>query len=113
MNGRRASRWYAHLEAEVTALGGMYNAHLHLDRAGTWEPAYWSADLDQSLRCAHSSLHEKHRLIHRIHAGPAYTRDDFDRRVNAALDVMVACNTAVAETLVDVTDDEVGLTALD
>lgn len=113
MNGRRASGWYARLESEVAALGGMYNAHLHLDRAGTWEPAYWSADVEQSLRSAHSSLHDKHRLIHRIHAGPAYTRDDFNRRVNAALDVMVACNTAVAETLVDVTADEVGLTALD
>lgn len=113
MSGRRASQWYAHLEAEVAALGGMYNAHLHLDRAGTWEPAYWSSNIEQSLRSAHSSLHVKHRLIHQIHSGPAYTREDFYRRVNQALDVMVACNTAVAETLVDVTDDEVGLTALD
>lgn len=113
MNGRRESGWYRHLMAEIASLGGMHNAHLHLDRAGTWEPTYWSADIEESLRSAHSSLHDKHRLIRRIHSGQAYTRDDFYRRVNRALDVMVDCNTAVAETLVDVTDDNVGLTALE
>lgn len=112
MNGRQASAWYAQLKGEVAALGGLYNAHLHLDRVGTYDAAYWQADAEQPLRSAHSSLHTKHHLIHQIHSGPAYTKDDFTRRVNQALDVMVSCNTAVAETLVDVTDDSVGLSAL-
>lgn len=111
--GRSASGWYHELEAEVAALGGFHNAHLHLDRAGTYAPEYWDGRADLALNSAHSSLHDKHRLIHRIHTGPAYVKDDFVRRVNNALDVMVGCNTAVAETLVDVTDDAVGLRALD
>lgn len=113
MSGRTVSTWYRHVTAEVDALGGMRNAHLHLDRVGTFDETYWDADPEQALTSANMSLHQKHHLIHTVHASAAYVRDDFATRVNRALDVMVGVNTAVAETLVDVTADGVGMDALE
>lgn len=113
MSGRTASTWYRHVQAEIDALGGMRNAHLHLDRVGTFDESYWDADPEQALTSANMSLHQKHHLIHRVHASAAYVHEDFATRVNRALDVMVEVNTAVAETLVDVTADSVGMDALD
>jgi cytosine/creatinine deaminase len=113
MSGRTASTWYRHIQAEIDALGGMRNAHLHLDRVGTFDESYWDAAPEQALTSANMSLHQKHHLIHKVHASPAYVADDFATRVNRALDVMVDVNTAVAETLVDVTADSVGMDALD
>ncbi len=111
LNARTASGWYRTLDAAVQANGGLHNAHLHLDRVGTLDPQYWSGG--DTLASAHGSLHAKHRLLGVVHDGPAYREDDFLARVHGAVDVMVACGTSVAQTLVDVTADRVGLQALD
>jgi cytosine/adenosine deaminase-related metal-dependent hydrolase len=96
----------------VEALGGMHNAHLHLDRAGILDPHYFVDNDHDVLRNSHISLHQKHHLINTIHNGPAYDTDDLTRRVNECLDDMVACKTRRADTLVDVTADRVQLSAL-
>jgi cytosine/adenosine deaminase-related metal-dependent hydrolase len=96
----------------VNELGGMHNAHLHLDRTGILEQRYFPQTDHQVLRNSHISLHEKHHMIYNIHNGPAYDEDDLTRRVNECLDEMVACQTRRADTLVDVTADRVGLSAL-
>lgn len=94
------------------ALGGMHNAHLHLDRAGILDDRYF-VDCDHGvLQSSHASLNKKHHLINNIHNGPAYEEGDLRRRVNECLDDMVDCNTSRADTLVDVTADKVGLSAL-
>ncbi|WP_197570693.1 hypothetical protein [Pseudorhizobium banfieldiae] len=91
----------------------MFNAHLHLDRAGTLDDRYMAhADL-RILSNSHISLQKKHHLINAIHAGPAYQAEDLDVRVNEAIDVMVAANTIRADTMVDVTDDIVSTSALE
>jgi cytosine/adenosine deaminase-related metal-dependent hydrolase len=56
---------------------------------------------------------KKHSLINQIHAGPAYEADDLTARVNETIDVMMEAGTARADTMVDVTDDRVGLSALE
>ncbi len=104
--------WYRRLDAAIKQLGGMFNAHLHLDRAGTLDEVYMESIGHRILDTSHISLHQKHSMITNLHKGKAYTPEDFNRRVNAFLDEMVACNTVRADTLVDVTADGLGLTAL-
>ncbi len=104
--------FYVQLSDEIKKLGGIHNAHLHLDRAGIIGDHYFPKGEHQIIARSDISLHHKHYLINAIHQGLAYTEADLKRRVNDCLDVMVACNTRQADTLVDVTADCVGLTAL-
>lgn len=109
----RINAFYDGLTRIVSELGGMHNAHLHLDRAGTLDDRYMQNSGHRILTNSHVSLHEKHALIHSIHDGPAYDADDLTQRVNDCIDIMTACHTRRGDTLVDVTADRVGLTALD
>jgi cytosine/adenosine deaminase-related metal-dependent hydrolase len=109
----RATPFYRRLEESIAALGGMFNAHLHLDRYGTLDDSYLAGSDHRILSSSHVSLKTKHGLIGALHEGPAYEPDDLRRRVHEALDTMVACNTRRADTLVDVTADRVGLGALE
>ena len=109
---RKNNLWFQRLDAEVKKLGGMFNAHLHLDRAGTLDESYMEQIGHRILESSHVSLHRKHSLISDLHEGPAYAVEDFKSRVNAVLDDMVAVNTFRADTMVDVTADVVGRTGL-
>lgn len=88
----------------------MFNAHLHLDRAGTLE-----ASSDGRGRSSQSaiSLSQKHGLIPRIHASSHYDPDQLAEKLDFYLDRMVEAGTTRADTLVDVTTDRVGLTAFE
>jgi cytosine/adenosine deaminase-related metal-dependent hydrolase len=110
---RRNTPFYRRLEAAIAELGGMFNAHLHLDRYGTLDDRYLAEVRHRVLHTSHVSLKKKHSLLGVLHTGPAYERDDLRARVNEALDTMVACGTRRADTLVDVTADRVGLSALE
>ena len=103
----RATPFYEHLHEQVEALGGFFNAHLHVDRYGTMDDRYMSDTGVRALETSHISLAKKHSLIGTLHAGPAYDPDDLRRRVNACLDTLVACNTRRADTMVDATADRV------
>lgn len=106
------SPFYDALRSRIAELGGMHNAHLHLDRANTLDDGYVDHGRLQVLESSHISLQKKHSLISTVHAGPAYDAADIDRRVRDTIDVMVRANTRLADTMVDVTDDRVGLNAL-
>lgn len=90
----------------------MFNAHLHLDRSLTIGTADHPSSTSGYDPTVHISLHEKHSRIADIHAGPAYEPENLTKRVNACLDMMVACGTRRADTMVDVSADRVGLSAL-
>ena len=107
------SIFYQRLRNAIREQGGMFNAHLHLDRAGTLDEQYLSHIDFRILDASYKSLHEKHSVINDIHEGRAYDADDLSRRVNACLDEMVAVDTVRADTMVDCTDDRVGLSALE
>lgn len=110
---RQLSPFYRQLADEVRALGGYFNAHTHLDRAGTMDERYWKAVGMRVEDNSSISLHEKHRLIYEVHRGPAYDEADLRERVAAHLEVMVGCDTRRVDTLADCTADRVGLTALE
>lgn len=111
VNQYKDSPFYLKLQEQIAALGGMFNAHLHLDRAGTFDEKYFQ-DGSHVIDDFSISLHSKHSLINNIHRGLAYTENDLKQRVNFYLDVMISCNTIRADTLVDVTNDNVQLSAL-
>lgn len=110
---RLISPFYRQLAEEVRALGGCFNAHTHLDRAGTMDERYWKLTGMRVEDNSSISLHEKHHLIYDVHRGPAYDIDDLRARVGAHLEVMVGCDTRRVDTLADCTTDRVGLTALE
>ena len=102
----RQSRFFIDFSAHVQALGGYHNAHLHLDRAHTLSAV-------DSLSEGHLALAQKHALISDIHCGQHYAPDQLMKRLNDSLDTMVACNTRRADSVIDVTDDGLGLRALE
>lgn len=106
------TQFYDDLKDEIAELGGMHNAHLHLDRAGTLDERYMSTVGHRILESSHISLKKKHGLIAALHAGGAYEEPDLRLRINDCLDIMVDCNTRRADSLVDVTADNVELSAL-
>lgn len=106
------SLFYQRLESAIKEYGGMLNAHLHLDRAGTLDEVYLQEIKHKILDTSYISLHEKHSIVSDLHKGKAYEFDDLNDRVNAYLDYMISVNTTRADTLVDVTADRVGLFAM-
>lgn len=104
--------FYEALLDEIKCYGGMINAHLHLDRVFTLEDKYWLESQHQLLQSSHISLHKKHSMLNVLHEGDAFEEANLSNRVNQCLDIMVQCNTKRADTMVDVTADRVGLSAL-
>lgn len=107
------SIFYERLRRAIRAEGGLFNAHLHLDRAGTLDEAYLAHTDFRILEQSYRSLHEKHSRIKDIHTGRAYDADDLRARVSACVDAMVAAGTVRADTMVDCTADRVGFSALE
>jgi cytosine/adenosine deaminase-related metal-dependent hydrolase len=105
--------FYQQLYQRIDELGGMFNAHLHLDRAGTLDDYYWQESGIRMADISSVALLDKHAMIKTLHTGPAYQVNNLKQRVNAYLDTMVAVNTFRADTFVDVTPDNVGLDALE
>ena len=106
------TQFYDDLKGAISELGGMHNAHLHLDRAGTLDERYMSGAGHRIMESSHISLKKKHSLISVLHEGGAYEEQDLRRRVNDCLDIMADCDTRRADSLVDVTADNVQLSAL-
>ncbi|WDR01774.1 hypothetical protein PSQ19_13665 [Devosia algicola] len=107
------SPFYDRLRVLVARHGGLHNAHLHLDRINTLEDGYVDQGRVHVLESSAISLQKKHALINTVHDGPAYGRDDMLARVEDGVAVMLEANTRLADTMVDVTDDRVQLSALE
>ena len=58
-----SSIWYDSLRRSVAHHGGLLNAHLHLDRAGTFDDRYLSGTGHRMAKDFHVSLRHKHALI--------------------------------------------------
>ena len=95
----------------VMGSGGYFNAHLHLDRAGTYDATLKLLGLGNDS-ASHLSLSKKHSIIPLVHASDCYEPRQLEQRVQGFVDLLVANGTTRADTVVDVTADRVGLTAL-
>ena len=109
----RQTAFYRELFSAIDGLGGMLNAHLHLDRAGTLLPPESSGRPQQMVARSHGPLSEKHALIEQLHDGPAFDPANIAVRVGSCLDVMVEVGTRRADTFVDVAPNRVKLTGLE
>lgn len=97
----------------IMGYGGMFNAHLHLDRAGTYHA---TVDIFREQGVADGTalpLSGKHAIIPAIHASHCYDPPELYRRVDGFIQDMIACGTTRADSVVDTTTDRVGLSALE
>lgn len=105
--------FFKDIEDAIVAHGGKFNAHLHLDRAGTY---HITVDIFRDQGVADGTvlpLSGKHAIIPAIHASTCYEPPELYRRVDGFVKDMIACGTTRADTVVDTTTDRVGLTALE
>ena len=112
MHRRFATPYFRELAERIARHGGMLNAHLHLDRAGTYhETVKLLAETKRDG--AILPLSGKHALIPRIHASSCYERGELKARTDFYLAAFIEAGTRRADTLVDVTDDGIDLRALE
>lgn len=109
-----STSYFASLRDQIAKHGGLFNAHLHLDRSGTYFQTKRLLQDDGGGDCGSSiSLAKKHSLIPLIHASDCYEPALLTDRVRTFLESLVAEGTTRADSLVDVTADRVGLSALE
>lgn len=113
MRNRMLTPFFRRLDDEVTRLGGLFNAHLHIDRAETLDATLESLGNALDAGASALSLSGKHALIPLVHASDCYRPAALEARVQSCVDRLVELGTAHAHSVVDVTDDRVGLEALE
>jgi len=106
--------FFRELGKAIASKGGVFNAHLHLDRAGTLKISSFKPGMPEPAAedISSLSLAVKHHLIPSIHASKEYDEDRLSARGVLYIDQMVSAGTSRAATFVDVTTDRVGLSAL-
>jgi len=97
----------------ITSLGGLFNAHLHLDRAETLGPTREMMRAQGNTAESSLAIAQKHALIPLIHNSDCYDPDQLENRVGACVRKMAKLGTRHAHSVVDVTTDRVGTSALD
>jgi cytosine/adenosine deaminase-related metal-dependent hydrolase len=113
MSRQGLTPYFDSLKGRVAELGGLLNAHLHLDRSGTYEETFRLLRERGVRDGAALTLAGKHAVIPMVHASEMYHPRVLRERVSFYLDRMEEVGTTRADTLVDVTDDEVGLRAIE
>ncbi len=113
MKRTKFSPFFETLDAKIQAYGGAFNAHLHIDRAGTYDETVRLLQERGVRDGANSTLAGKHSMIPMIHASHLYDPKSLIERVSLFLDAMIEVGTVRADSVVDVTTDRVGTTALD
>ena len=107
------SPFFERVRALVSDLGGMHNAHLHLCRVFTHDALEAAGPGAGDVDSGHLALKQKHRLIRHLHETPAYSRAALRGRLDRSVEALVAAGTRVADTVIDTTDDAIGLSGLD
>ena len=78
--------YFQELQRKIASLGGMFNAHLHLDRAGTYHETVRMLNERGVTGGAYRSLSGKHALIPMVHASPLYEPATLEERVAGYLE---------------------------
>ena len=105
--------FFGGLREGVEKLGGLFNAHLHIDRAETFDATLEMLGGNISSTASSISLSKKHTLIPMLHNSACYEPDLLEARVQSCIDRMAKLGTTRAHSVVDVTNDRVGLSALE
>ncbi len=110
---RFEKRYIDFLKEAVARYSGLFNAHLHLDRAGTLDPVYLEHVGKNPIEASKLTLKEKQNLTGELHTGQAYKKEDLKQRITYFLERMAEIGTKRADSFIDVSADCVGLTALE
>jgi cytosine/adenosine deaminase-related metal-dependent hydrolase len=105
--------YFASLWSEIEANGGLFNAHLHIDRVFSYHETLALLAERKNEDASSLSLTAKHSIIPVIHASAIYNPDHLGARVETALDLMSEMGTSRADSVVDVTNDRVGTEAFE
>lgn len=108
-----ATGYFSELADRIAGHGGLHNAHLHLDRAGTYHRTVQLLAEQGVGNGSSLSIPGKHAVIPLVHASELFDPPVLRARTAGYLESMVDVGTAIADTVVDVTTDRVGLTALE
>ena len=106
------SEYLKYLKEAVSEYGGLFNAHLHLDRASTLDKKYLSHIGMNPIEASGYSLAVKQNLVGDLHRGPAYEKADLTERMQNQLEALIELNTKRADSFIDVSPD-IGLTAFE
>lgn len=109
----KTTPYFENLYSKIQALGGIFNAHVHIDRAGTYDETLKILTELKDHDASHLSLSVKHSIIPRIHQSICYQPEILERRTQHYIDMLIDIGTTRVDTVVDVTDDNVGCEALD
>ena len=85
--------------------GGFYNAHGHLDRAGTLKDVYLKHINTTPLAASLHSLPVKQNLVGDLHNGIAYTEEDLRERMARVIERLISYGTTGLATCIDVSPD--------
>lgn len=105
--------FFQELSDRITSYGGLFNAHLHLDRAGTYHATVEIFERQGVSDGTTLPLSAKHAVIPAIHDSTCYDPGTLRDRVAGYIEDMIACGTSRADSVVDTTNDRVGLNALE
>lgn len=89
----------------VKAFGGFYNAHAHIDRAGTLEDKYLRHITTTPLDASILPLAVKQNLVGDLHKGKAYEEEDYRNRFRRNLELQIAFGVTRLDTNIDATPD--------
>ncbi len=107
------SEFYQRVEESVNKYGGLFNSHLHLDRAGTLGKRYLEPMGMNPIDASSYSLRTKQNLTGDLHRGLAYEDENLRYRIEYYLDELIELGTVRADSFIDISSTEVGLRALD
>jgi cytosine/creatinine deaminase len=105
--------YHRHLRQAIERRGGIFNAHLHIDRSGSYPFVVEQLERDRLESVSAISLQRKHSLVTMVHQSELYRTDLLYSRIGSLLNAMAETGTTRADTTVDVTDDGLGLNALE
>jgi len=110
---QESNAYLADLWHQIQAYGGYFNAHLHLDRAGTYSQTVEILSTKGEADGSTLSLAGKHAIIPLIHASECYSSPKLVERVEVFVRDMIRLGTSRADTVVDTTADCIGRRAID
>jgi cytosine/creatinine deaminase len=108
MDLRLTTPYIKDLFSKILSYGGLHNAHLHIDRSGTYQRTLKYTQEESNL-----TLAEKHSLIPMIHQSEEYEPLNLKNRVKEYLEIMAHLGTQRADSVIDTTFGRVGLSALE
>jgi cytosine/adenosine deaminase-related metal-dependent hydrolase len=108
MDIRLTTPYIKDLFLKILSYGGLHNAHLHIDRSGTYDRTLRYTQEESNL-----TLAQKHSLIPFIHQSEEYDPTNLKNRVKDYLEIMSHLGTRRADSVIDTTADRVGLSALE